>query len=88
MIQNVDKSISMDLVETISEIGLSNNTPRELQDLFLHGQAIDTATLFNFGKYVQCTKWSVAVDLFSETILFSSFNEGNFKEVHFKECVL
>ena len=52
MIQNVDKSISMDWVETISEIGLSNNTPRELQDLFLHGQAIDTATLFNVGQYL------------------------------------
>ena len=52
MIQNVDKSISMDWVETISEIGLSNNTPRELQDLFLHGQAIDTAILFNVGKYL------------------------------------
>ena len=50
MIQNVDKSISMDFVESISERSMSNTIPRELQDLFLHEQAIDKDTLINIGK--------------------------------------
>ena len=52
IIQNVDKSISMDFVETISEMAMSNRPPKELQELFLHNQPIDQATLLNVGMYL------------------------------------
>ena len=50
IIQNVDQSISMDFVETISEMGFSNSAPNELQTLFLQEQTIDKATLFDVGN--------------------------------------
>ena len=47
----MDQSISMDLVETISEIGFSERSLMELKRLFLQEQPIEKATLFDVGKF-------------------------------------
>ena len=51
IIQNVDKSISMDFAEAISEMSLSISPPRKLQELFLNGQPIEKVTIFDVGKF-------------------------------------
>ena len=51
IIQNVNHSISMDFVETISEMGFSESSLMELNRLFLQEQAIEKATIFDVGKF-------------------------------------